>query len=173
MGALQSWVPNFLSISRILVACGIWFYPDRRVLLALIVWGAFSDWADGYLARRWRMSTKLGALLDPIGDKVFISSLVVFLYSAGSLPAWWVLVVLLRDGFILLGGLVVLRFSNVRDMPPTWISKFNTALQMLVLLMAVWPLPYIEPMMIVTALTAVFSGFQYAVFLCRTLALAR
>lgn len=158
------YIPHFFSISRIVIALLIWFFPSQELLLAYVIWGAFSDWADGYLARRWGVVSRLGALLDPLGDKALIGSFVLFFYLKGELPTWWVACALGRDILIILGGLIVLRVYGVKDMPPTFVSKMNTVLQFGALLGAMIPFFSIHAILIISTMTTLYSFFQYIVF---------
>ncbi|DBB04287.1 TPA: hypothetical protein ACH3X1_012784 [Trebouxia sp. C0004] len=80
-------------------------------LVSLAVSGA-SDWADGYVAKRFGQSSVLGSYLDPLADKVLIGSVVAALGYQGALPLWLVSVIIGRD-VVLLSGAVVHRFKTV------------------------------------------------------------
>lgn len=159
---IKKMIPNILSITRIALAGIVWLAPFHNVIIVSIIWGALSDFADGYLARKWSVSTQLGALLDPIGDKCLITSLVIWMGWHGMLPLWWVGVTLVRDVLILLGGCIALWLFKKTNMPPTFVSKVNTGLQLLVFIMAVWPLPYISLMIVLATTTTIVSGVEYA-----------
>lgn len=131
------------------------------MLVTCVVWGGVSDFADGYLARRLGVASPLGALLDPIGDKCLISSLVIFMGHQNLLPLWWVGLTLGRDMLILLGGGIAKCCYKVGAMPPTLMSKVNTCLQLCVLAMVVWSIPYVDSMMMLTACTTIVSGVEY------------
>lgn len=164
MGMVKSFLqvfPNLLSLSRVFLAVLLWFFPSHAMLVVCIVWGGVSDFADGFFARRFNVASPLGALLDPIGDKCLIASLVIFMGWNGLLPLWWVVLMLARDVLILLGACVAKCCYKVQDMPPTFVSKLNTCLQLLVLAMCVWSIPYVTFMMVITAGTTIVSGVEY------------
>lgn len=104
-------VPNALSLARLLILP--WLYVvivDERFLLALVVGFVFgaSDWVDGYVARRFDQVTRVGQLLDPFSDRLFIITLVVALVVAGVVPLALALAIAARDVLLLIGGAVVL-----------------------------------------------------------------
>jgi len=95
----------------------------------LFLFAGLSDAADGFLAKRYKWDTELGAYLDPIADKALLVSIYVTLGLAGQLPAWLVIAVVSRD--ILIVGAVVLSWmlSRPLSMHPLLISKANTLSQ--------------------------------------------
>ena len=107
----QVWtVPNLLSVARLLgVPLFLWLVlgpeEDGLALLVLMVSGV-TDFLDGWLARRLDQASKLGQILDPVADRLYILAVVVGLGLREIVP-WWVVVILpLRD--LLLWGLVPL-----------------------------------------------------------------
>jgi cardiolipin synthase (CMP-forming) len=156
-----SYLPNALSISRVILAGLLWVMPSHNMLITCIVWGGFSDFADGHLARRLGVATPLGAILDPIGDKCLIASLVIFIGWQGMLPLWWVYLTLGRDVLILLGGLIAKCHYGINEMPPTFMSKVNTCLQLGLLAMVVWSIPLVGLMIGITTGTTMVSGVEY------------
>ena len=72
----------------------------KALALGSFLVAGLTDWLDGYLARRWRQVTPLGALLDPIADKVLVLGTFLAFVQLGLVPAWMVLVIALREFFI-------------------------------------------------------------------------
>jgi CDP-diacylglycerol--glycerol-3-phosphate 3-phosphatidyltransferase len=101
-------LPNFLTSLRILlIPVFILFFtmphPTRPFLPVLIFLSAsLTDFFDGYIARRQAQITKLGKLLDPVADKLLISSALILLVSVGRVPVWIVIVIIARE-FIVTG----------------------------------------------------------------------
>ncbi len=104
-------VANALSLARLLILP--WLYTiivDERYLLGLFV-GLFfgaSDWFDGYVARRFDQVTRLGQVLDPISDRLFIVTAMVALVVAGVVPWSLALAIAARDLVLLVGGAIML-----------------------------------------------------------------
>ena len=93
-------LPNALTLLRIfLVPLLVAFLLTRYAWTGLIVFlaASFTDWLDGYLARKHRQVTTLGQLLDPVADKLLISAAFVSLVQIGLAPAWMVVVIIGRD----------------------------------------------------------------------------
>lgn len=97
-------VPNLLSLLRlVLVPVFVWLLVVGELGWAglVLVVAGFSDYADGKIARRYGLVTRLGQLLDPIADRLYIAATMVGLAAVDVIP-WWLLVLLVaRDAFIL------------------------------------------------------------------------
>lgn len=97
-------VPNALSMLRLLgVPLFVWLllaHHDGVGLVVLMIAG-FTDYADGKIARRFHMESRLGALLDPAADRLYIAATIVCLAIRGILPLWVVLALVARELFIL------------------------------------------------------------------------
>ena len=81
---------------------------NRQFLAAFILcWiGAFSDWLDGYVARKTNTVSEWGKIIDPVADKVLVGAVVVMMFVQNLLPAWFVIVVIARDLVIMAGAAV-------------------------------------------------------------------
>ena len=125
-------LPNLVTIARILmVPVMVWAIASNQMKIAFILFVAagLSDAIDGFLAKRFGMTSELGAYLDPLADKVLIVSIYVTLGITGVIPLWIVILVVSRD-FMIVGAIVL---SWVVDRPvqirPHLISKVNTGVQ--------------------------------------------
>ena len=101
----QIWtVPNLLSLFRlVLVPVFIWLLVEHELgwaALVLMVAGA-SDYADGKIARHYGLVSRLGQVLDPIADRLYIAATILGLAAVGAIPWWLVLVLVARDAAIL------------------------------------------------------------------------
>jgi cardiolipin synthase len=166
-----SWLPNAISLMRIaLVAPILMLILDGGFALALVLFfvAGFSDGIDGYLAKRFDWHTRLGALLDPVADKLLVAGTFVTLAYTQHIPLWLAVVVILRD-VIIIGGAMAYNFivGPVQG-EPTRISKLNTALQLLFLLVVLsragfgWPDEIsITVLGAAVLITVVISGVDY------------
>ena len=136
--------------------------------LALFWLAGFSDGLDGYLAKRFEWHTRLGALLDPIADKLLVAGTFITLAYTQDIPVWLAAVVILRDVVIVAGATAYNFLVRPVQGEPTRISKLNTALQMLFLLFVLsragfgWP----DQIAIIVLgasvlITVVISGVDY------------
>lgn len=108
----------------------LWVGDYRRSMVLLFVAGA-TDALDGYLARRFDWTSRLGAYLDPVGDKLLLVSVYVTLGLRETVPVWLMGLVLGRDALIL--GLVAVAFwlTSVRSFPPSLLGKLSTVVQVM------------------------------------------
>ncbi|MGM0594794.1 MAG: CDP-alcohol phosphatidyltransferase family protein [Pseudomonadota bacterium] len=165
-------LPNLISILRILLVIPITVLlaqGEYGQVLLLFALAGISDGVDGYLARRFGWRSRLGALLDPLGDKVLLVGVYLVLGWQGLLPWPVVALVMLRDGVIVGGALAYRRLCGELEMAPTRISKFNTAAQivlgLVVVVQAAGYLPagggLLEALIYLVVLTTLWSGGDY------------
>jgi cardiolipin synthase len=166
-------LPNMISIARVfLVPVIIYFIFIQRygIALWLFLLAGISDALDGFIARRFKLCTQLGAMLDPLADKILIVSTVVVFYRLGRLPEWLMLVIVCRD-LIIVGGTFAwhFRFGRV-EMAPSFAGKLNTFMQIgmvfLVLVQAsgmVQISSWLHFLFILVFLTTLVSGIHYIV----------
>jgi cardiolipin synthase len=131
------WLPNAISLLRIVLIAPILYYivgARYDLALALFFIAGFSDGLDGYLAKTFNWHTRLGALLDPIADKLLVAGAFVTLASQGLLPVWLATLVVIRD-VVIIGGAMAYNFL-IRPVQgePTKISKLNTMFELLLVL---------------------------------------
>gem|GEM_PF-50513 len=165
-------IPNILTLLRI-AASPILILLLKNDQYSAALWlcalAGISDALDGYLAKTFGCETRIGAILDPIADKVLITSVVVMLALNGVLPFWLLLVIVFRD-LLIVGGWMLLTMLNMEvTMRPSLISKSNTMFQILLLLGLIIeqagalpiPEPVILTLMTIVVLTTVLSGLHY------------
>lgn len=138
-------IPNMLTYGRILavpliVLC--FFIEGRLQSSDFARWAAFAlfaiasitDFLDGYLARIWAQTSNIGKMLDPIADKLLISSILLLLAADGTIagwPLWAAIIILCRE--ILVSGLREYLADLKVSVPVTRIAKWKTTAQMLAL----------------------------------------
>lgn len=88
-----------------------------------------SDGVDGFIARRYQLSSRLGAYLDPMADKLLLVSVFVVMGFAGELPLWLVVTMVSRDALIICAVLLSSVMAHPVEMKPLFVSKVNTAVQ--------------------------------------------
>lgn len=163
-------IPNSLTILRILlipVYIGFMTYGQFGfALLSLLLAGA-TDAIDGPIARRLNQRTKLGTFLDPLADKLLLTSGFISLSMLHLVPSWLVILVVSRDVILLLGTAVAHVTNSPIDITPTFLGKGTTLLQLTYLLLVVlltWQgigLAMLSPLLIVTVLFTLSSGLHY------------
>ncbi len=163
-------IPNLITTIRILLTpLFIIFLIQGRYRKALIIFllAGMTDLADGLIARTWHQKSPLGTFLDPLADKLLLSSSFVTLSVLRVIPPWLTVVVISRDVALVL-GIILLKLT---DFPvvvkPSLAGKWTAALQMLTVLVVLvgtlWPL---NPKLLtawfwLTGGVTAFSGIQY------------
>ena len=125
-------IPNLITLGRIiLVPAVIWAIISGEMLVAfaLFLAAGISDAVDGFLAKRFHMTSELGAYLDPLADKALIVSIYVALGIAGALPISLVILVVSRDIMIISGFMLSWLIGKPMPVRPLTISKVNTVAQ--------------------------------------------
>jgi cardiolipin synthase (CMP-forming) len=127
-------IPNLITLGRIiLVPIVVWAIMSEEMRLAFFLFLAagISDAVDGFLAKRFRMASELGAYLDPLADKALIVSIYVALGIAGALPISLVILVVSRDIMIISGFMLSWLVGRPMPVRPLPVSKANTVAQIL------------------------------------------
>ncbi|MEO8107806.1 MAG: CDP-alcohol phosphatidyltransferase family protein [Actinomycetes bacterium] len=123
-------IPNALSALRlVLIPLFIWVAlgPENDLLaFGLLAVSAITDWLDGVIARRFNMVSRVGQLLDPIADRLFVLSTIVVLAVRDIVPWWLVVVLVARDVVLFFVQLYVHR-RGVEPLPVHYVGKVATA----------------------------------------------
>ncbi len=157
-------LPNLLSFIRLcMIPAFLILLLNGYNLIATIVFAvaASTDWIDGQVARRTNSVSKLGQLLDPFVDRFLMISGVVGLLLVGRLPVWIVLVVVLRDVFMLAGGSYLLTRWKVR-VPVIYAGKVATTLLYIGFAGVLLNMPLFEGLGLVSV--SWLPGFSYDVY---------
>jgi cardiolipin synthase (CMP-forming) len=125
-------IPNLITLGRILlVPIVVWAITsgEMRIAFLLFLAAGISDAVDGFLAKRFHMTSELGAYLDPLADKALIVSIYVSLGIAGTLPIFLVILVVSRDIMIIGAFLLAWLVGRPMAVRPLLVSKINTVAQ--------------------------------------------
>jgi len=125
-------IPNLITLGRILlVPVVVWAISSGAMWIAFVLFLAagVSDAVDGFLAKRFGMTTELGAYLDPLADKALIVSIYVTLGISNVIPHWLVILVVSRDIMIVGGVMLSWLVGSPIMVKPLLVSKLNTVAQ--------------------------------------------
>jgi len=164
-------IPNIITFFRfLLVPPVVVLLLKQHFVSALLIFGVagFSDALDGYLAKRNDWGSHLGAMLDPLADKLLLVSSFITLGWLQLIPLWLVVVVIVRD-LVIVSGAIIYHFRIEHlEAEPSMVSKVNTLTQILLLLAvmfsrAIQELPYLwmDVLMYSTLVTTLWSGSDY------------
>ena len=157
-------IPNLLTALRIL---SIPFFAalvtagNLHAALILFTAAAATDFFDGYLARRFSWQSPLGQSLDPLADKLLMSSAFIVLAYAGFVPVWLAAIVLLRDLSMLLGIIILNRSGSGVNIEPTVAGKATTFLQTIAVASVLFGLPVDNVLYLILALVTAYGGVEY------------
>lgn len=125
----------------------------------LFVIASVTDFFDGYIAREWNQMSMLGAIIDPLADKMLTIAAFLGLMMVGEANAWAIYIIIIRELFIT--GIRTVAVSEGLDIKASWSGKVKTVVQMIAIgfLLMHWPLGS-EILWLAVALT-LYSGFEY------------
>src|SRR6184192_1227001 len=148
---------------------------QRFTAIAIFLIAAVSDGLDGYIARRYKQRSALGAILDPIADKgLLLSGIITLLISNGRevepdygrFPAWFPVLVITLDAVILVGAIILHYFiGNKMRVKPSWTGKVATVCQMCAIAWVMLQLRFL-PLWFVVIVAGIFtliSGVIYVI----------
>ena len=161
---------NRLTILRILMTPAIailLLYKYMAAALALFLLAGITDGLDGFVARQRGQRSALGLVLDPIADKVLLTSSVVVLTILHELPRWFTIIVVSRDVILIGGALILYMCVGKMSMPPSWLGKTTTVLQIATVLLVMLDnfMPALRaavlPLAFLTTAFTIGSGLDY------------
>lgn len=164
-------IPNTLTIFRILcVPVFILLVLEGRLYWAAGVFftAAVTDAIDGFIARKFDLMTPLGAFMDPIADKLLLTSAYLILTYKGLVPLWLFIVVVFRDLLMIAGLVIIKALGKSFAAVPTYLGKFTTGLQVSAVVYAIvisdrlGPEPF-RALIIATALVTLYSAVDYTI----------
>lgn len=147
-----------------------WFFFNREELaVGIFVLASLTDWLDGYLARKRKEVTTLGQLLDPIADKLLVSSVLISLVELHLVPAWLVVVIVGRE-FMVTGFRMIAAIHQV-SIPAGVLGKWKMVVEVFAICFIIWGnqrewewLKYTgDALLYLVAVVAVVSMFEYFV----------
>lgn len=168
-------LPNAITVLRlVLVPVFAWLHLEGESFAAMVVFSvaALSDGIDGLLARLLEQRTRLGAILDPIADKLLVATALILLVLSQTLPLWLLVAALLRDVAVAGLGIASRLRATWIEVSPTRISKYATFTVMLTIFLALGYraelragelLPYLQVMAILAAECLLIASLQYVV----------
>jgi len=155
-------IPNAISVARLLgVPVFLWLVLGPKAdwwAIALLVVAAISDWLDGKLARAWNQQSRLGQVLDPAADRLYIAATLIGLAIRGIIP-WWLVALLAARELVLGVALLVLRRHSYGPLQVSLVGKTAT-----LCLFYAFPLLFIGEHAGPAALIARVAGWAFAIW---------
>jgi len=167
-------IANKISTFRILsvpffIACLVYYTPQRTFLkdlaLGIFILGVISDGLDGFIARKAKIQSQAGLILDPLGDKLLLMSAFIFLSPMSKLdlqfPLWVTFIVISRDLIIIMGAIVIYMVKQTIDVYPTKWGKFTTTFQMLSVICVLLQWKFSPLIWWLAVIFTIISGIDY------------
>jgi CDP-diacylglycerol--glycerol-3-phosphate 3-phosphatidyltransferase len=167
-------VPNLLALARVLLTPVVMAFVllseqiDHAfgIALAIFIPTALTDFADGYLARRWKLTTVFGAFLDSVADKVLVVGSLLVLIEVGRAWSWVAFIIICRE--IAVMGLRAVAALEKATVPPSFWGKSKTTFQFVAIGFAMiraeselGPFFLDEWLMLLALIATVLSGWDY------------
>ena len=167
-------LPNFLASIRILLApLMFWIILNPQVFTEnnfhiswnyyfaslLFVLASVTDFFDGYIAREWNQMTMLGAILDPLADKMLTLAAFLGLMMIGEASSWAIYIIIVRELFIT--GLRTVAVSEGLEVKASWAGKIKTVAQMIAIGFLLMHWPFGTELLWFAVFLTVYSGLEY------------
>lgn len=148
-------IPAFLLVLYLNVPGG------RYWALAIFVVASLTDTLDGYIARHYNQVTDFGKFMDPLADKCLVVAAMLWFVENGQMPAWAVLIVVVREFAV--SGLRMVAADTGRVIAAGWSGKVKTAATMVCIVLMLLPIPWELNAICVAliVLTTIYSGVEY------------
>ena len=136
---------------------------DNYWALAIFVIASLTDTLDGYIARHYNQTTDFGKFMDPLADKCLVTAAMLWFVEIGQMPAWALLVVIIREFGV--SGLRMVAADKGRVIAAGWSGKVKTASTMVCIVLMFLPIPAELNLacVAVIVLTTIYSGVEYFV----------
>ncbi|MEN4044950.1 CDP-diacylglycerol--glycerol-3-phosphate 3-phosphatidyltransferase [Sulfurimonas sp. NWX367] len=167
-------LPNLLASLRILIApVMFWIILNPQIFTdngfditwnyyfasLLFVLASVTDFFDGYIAREWNQMTMLGAILDPLADKMLTLAAFLGLMVMGDASPWAIYIIIVRELFIT--GLRTVALSEGISVKASWSGKVKTVAQMIAIGFLLMHWPYGAALLWFAVFLTVYSGLEY------------
>lgn len=146
-------IPVFMALMSVKTKSAIY------LATAVFIVAALTDKLDGYIARSKNQVTTLGKFMDPLADKLLVTSALVYLVEWGMLPSWMVVVIIARE-FAITGLRAIASSEGIIIAAGYW-GKFKTAVQIAAILAALLSVPYYMIIVWMAVIITIISGMDY------------
>jgi CDP-diacylglycerol--glycerol-3-phosphate 3-phosphatidyltransferase len=167
-------LPNILTVFRILLApLMIWIIVNPDFFVAhgfhkswvayfaglIFVIASVTDFFDGYIAREWKQGSHIGAILDPLADKMLVIGAFLGLLAVGQISIWAIYIILIRELFI--SGLRINAVSEGIDISASWSGKVKTVVQMFAIGFILMEWNFANELLWLAVFLTIYSGGEF------------
>ena len=164
MKNILPYIPNILSLFRLCLAFLFPFIPEK-MWIWFILFGGASDFLDGWIARRWNLTSWQGGLIDAIADKLFVLAALITFVLAGKFSGWLIPLIIARDLTVALIACYAVysrSWDSFKKMDARWSGKIATAGQFLLMLVVAFVPQFTVSVLSLAALTSFIAALDYA-----------
>ena len=165
-------LPNKLTMFRVILIpvfiivlmAGVFSEPlNRYIGVAVFCIASFTDYLDGNIARKYNLVTNFGKFMDPLADKLLVSSALICMIDLGMLPAWIVIIIISRE--FIITGFRLIAVENGVVIAASWWGKIKTVMQMAMIIVVMLGINDLIGMVLIALATifTVISGVDYIV----------
>ncbi len=165
-------LPNKLTMFRVILIpvfiivlmAGIFSEPlNRYIGVAVFCIASFTDYLDGNIARKYNLVTNFGKFMDPLADKLLVSSALICMIELGMLPAWIVIIIISRE--FIITGFRLIAVENGVVIAASWWGKIKTVMQMVMIIFVMLGINDLIGMVLIALATifTIISGVDYIV----------
>ena len=165
-------LPNKLTMFRVILIpvfiivlmAGVFSEPlNRYIGVAVFCIASFTDYLDGNIARKYNLVTNFGKFMDPLADKLLVSSALICMIELGMLPAWIVIIIISRE--FITTGFRLIAVENGVVIAASWWGKIKTVMQMAMIIVVMLGINNLIGMVLIALATifTVISGVDYIV----------
>lgn len=158
--------PNKLTLLRFILVpfflIAAYYEKNNTVMLIstiIFAVASFTDFLDGYLARKHNIVTDFGKFMDPLADKVLVAAALLFLIQVQKVEAWLVVIIITREYAISI--IRAMAATNGKVIAASGGGKIKTLTQMLAIIMLLMNIPFADLMMYVCVALTLYSGVEY------------
>jgi len=167
-------LPNILAFLRIALAPFLfWVILNEQIFVEagfhiswayyfatlIFVLASVTDFFDGYIAREWKQQTKLGAIIDPLADKMITIAAFLGLMLNGEASAWAIYIIIVRELFIT--GIRTVAVAEGLEIKASWAGKIKTVAQMIAIGFLLMHWPFGSALLWVAVALTLYSGLEY------------
>lgn len=166
-------IPNILVLVRIvLIPLMMWLLLETKnensaihdswlnyVAALIFVIASVTDFFDGYIARAWNQSTKIGSIIDPLADKMLILGAFLILVAIERADVWLIYIILVREFFI--AGLREMASKDGISIPVSFLGKTKTVLQMIAIGFLIMEWDFGVELLYLATFVTIYSGYEY------------
>ena len=108
---------------------------NRYIAVVIFILASFTDYLDGHIARKYNLVTNFGKFMDPLADKLLVSSAMISMVSMGDIPAWIVIIIISRE--FIITGFRLIAVENGVVIAASWWGKIKTVSQMIMIIVVI------------------------------------